>query len=452
MLSTPKPRRFSTTTALIVGSLLAGGLTAVVADGASAAVSTIGAKVVATTPPAPTGPASIAIPKDTTPDPPAPAPAVGPVSVAGEAPLSLSAMTSSLEAAMAVNGGPTGWSYSISKSGQDVGGNSGGFARRPNDANNIPGGIPFSQGTRIQLMSVTKSITAIAIVRALDAANIDVDTPVSGYLPGSWVKGPGYGANAVKPVTFRHLLTHTSGILQEFEDPANDISTWGNRWDSLQPLVANGSTPDVAAGEQYKNANFALLRVLLPKLWSLADGPAGAVTEANHGLRFLSYVNTRILAPAGVMEASCWDNNDFANTHAYNRTNLLIAGSPLGYQADAYNECGGHAGLILSSRDLVKVTAKLRESTAIMPASARAEMFEGRLGWSTDSNRANKGSLNVWFHAGDGFYNQGRELHTCVMNAPQQYQLSLVMNSGRPSGKRQCTILLDAVNAARAAS
>ncbi|MBJ7470558.1 MAG: beta-lactamase family protein [Solirubrobacteraceae bacterium] len=443
-------RRCSTTTALIVGSLFAGGLTAASADAAtprSATTNLAAAQI------GPSGPGQIAAPQVDTPDPPAPAPVAGGNALAGEAPISLSTLTSRIESALSVNGGPTGWAYSVSKGDQNVGGNSGGFARRPSDQNNIPGGLAFGQGTRIQLMSVTKPITAMAIVRALDLApNVDVDTPVSAYLPAGWAKGPGFAANSASPITFRHLLTHTSGVLQEFQDPANDISSWGNRWASLQPLVANGASPNVAAGEQYKNANYALLRVLLPKLWSLADGPQTATTEANHGYRFLSYVNTRILAPAGVNETSCWDNNDFGNTFAYNRTNVLIGGTPLGYADDTRNECGGHAGLFLSSRDLVKVTATLRESTKIMSQAARNEMFAGRLGWSTGSNRAGTSSANVWWHGGDGFYSQGRELHTCVMNAPQQYQLSLVMNSTLPGNRSQCGILLDAVNAARTAS
>lgn len=442
-----RPLRLSTTTALLAGALAAGALTGAVTANA-ATVQPTGATL-AGAPSQPTGPGGLAAPERETPDPPAPDP-VGVGGLAGESPISLSILKARIEADLAANGGPTGWSYSISKSGVDVGGNAGGKARRPFDNNNLPTGIDFSQGTRIQLMSVTKPITAIAIVRALDIANIDVDTPVSSYLPAAWAKGPGFAANSASPVTFRHLLTHTSGVLQAFN--ANPGEGWGNRWDNMQPLVENGVTPDVAAGQQYKNANYALLRVILPKLWALADGPQTAVTEANHGPRYLSYVNSKILAPAGVSETRCHDTGDFANTHAYNRTNLGIGGTPLGYPVETQNECGGHAGLFLSSRELVKITAKLRESNAILSPAARAEMFAGRLGWSTNSNRNGTNSANVWWHGGDGFYSSGRELHTCVMNAPQQYQLSLVMNSGRATGKTQCQILLDAVNAARTAA
>lgn len=446
--TTMRPLRLSTTTALVAGALAAGALTGLLAGGAQAAIPATTATL-ADAPQQPAGPGRVVAPQDDTPDPPAPDPvSVG--GLAGEAPISLSILTARIESELAKNGGPTGWSYSISKSGQDVGGNSGGHARRPFDNNNLPTGISFSQGTRIQLMSVTKPITAIAIVRALDRADIDVDTPVSSYLPAAWTKGPGFAANSANPVTFRHLLTHTSGVLQAFN--ANPGAGWGNRWANLQPLVSSGVTPDVAAGSQYKNANYALLRVILPKLWALDDGPQTAVTEANHGGRFLSYVNSRILAPAGVVETRCHDLNDFANTHAYNRTNLGIGGTPLGYPVETQNECGGHAGLFLSSRELVKITAKLRESTAILSSAARAEMFAGRLGWSTNSNRTGTNTAGVWWHGGDGYYSGDRELHTCVMNAPQQYQLALVMNSTRPSGKSQCQILLDAVNAARTAS
>ncbi len=443
MLSTNPARRCSTTTALIIGALFAGGLT----GATTADAQTRGTLANPTTPPA-ANVGTLAAPEDDTPDPPAP---VSPGSLAGEAPISLSVLTARIEAGVKVNGGPVGWAYSISKSGQIVGGNGGGFARTPNDQNNIPGGLPFGQGTRLQIWSVTKSITAMATVRALDRANIDVDTPVSSYLPAGWAKGPGFAANSAKPVTFRHLLTHTSGVLAAFNDPDVDTSEWGNKWDNIQPLVAHGATPDLASGEQYKNANYALLRVILPRLWQFDGGPAGSVTEGNHGLRYLSYVNSKILAPSGVMETTCWDLNDHANTHTYNKFSLLQGGSPMGYSDETINECGGHIGLFLSSSDLVKITATLRESTKIMSSTARAEMFSGKLGWKMGSNLAGTESAGLWWHGGDGYYGGGREVHTCVMNAPQQYQLSLVMNSQRPGTQSQCRILMDAVNAARTA-
>ncbi|MBO9532359.1 MAG: beta-lactamase family protein [Solirubrobacteraceae bacterium] len=396
--------------------------------------------------PTPAGPGDLTIPTPQ-PDPPAPA---GSTDLAAGPPLDLDAIVEELEKQMHAGSTPSaGWSYSIVRDGSLVAGNAEGLARRTGDGAPGPLGRKFKQTTRIEIMSATKPVTAMAIVRALDRAHIPVDTPIGSYLPASWAKGPGFDPASASPITFRHLLTHTSGILQAFQDPDVDHTGWGNAWDGLQPLVASGAVPNVGAGEQYKNANYALLRVILPKLWALDGGPSSAVTEGNHGLRYLDYVNTKVLAPAGIAATSCWDAFDGMAARVYDKNNLGIGGSLVEYADDQHGECGGHRGLHLSSYDLAKLTSTLRGSTAIMSASARDEMFHGRLGWSTLSDRAGTDRAGLWWHGGDGFFGGGREVHTCVMNAPQRYQLAIVINSQTPTSTYQCTILKKAVNAGR---
>ncbi len=465
MLSNPT-RRFSPATALSVAAILGGTLFAAAPAGAQVPGEAIPSTTTPTptatptptptptsTPaprPAPAGNGSIAIPEDTTPDPPAPPTPVGPQGLLGEAPISLGVLVAKLQESVSVNGGSTGWAYSISRQGQIVGGNAGGLARLPFDANNDADGIPFTQSTRIELMSTTKPITAMAMLKALDAAGISVDAPVGKYLPAGWQKGKGFSKYSVNPITFRHLLTHTSGILQAFQDPNIDHTGWDNEWVGLVPIVKEGATPNVAAGEQYKNANYSLMRVLLPKLWSLTDGPKTAVTEANHGLRYLSYVNTKILAPAGIAATSCNASNPATAAFVYNKSNLGILGRLVDYTG-VENQCGGHRGLHLSTLDLVRLTAKLRETNAVLPAHVRKAMFDGRLGWSTFSNRSGTDRAGLWYHGGDGDFSGGRQVNTCVMNAPQGYQLSIIFNSQTPSSTYQCTILKNAINAARTA-
>ena len=456
--------RFSAATALAVLSMLGSGLAAGQAAAQTQADVPSSRPAPTTTPtrtPAPAAtptptrtpaiPATtvdtIAQPEDDTPDPPAPPTPKGPTGLLGEAPISIPTLLSSIQNEVTKNGGPVGWAYDVKQNGVTVGGKSGGFARKAGDGNNLPQNLPFTGATRVQLMSVTKPITAMAIMRALDEANVSVDTPITPFLPASWAKGKGFSWTSTNPVTFRHLLTHTSGILQAVKDPNNDITGWGNTWDGVALIVKNGVTPNVADGEQYKNANYALLRVLLPELWAMAGGPKG-VTEENHGFRWLQYVNSKLLVPAGISEASCWAENDFADTRLYSRTDLSIAGRNTSYAPENRKECGGHVGLHLSARDLTQLTYKLRESSALMPADVRDAMFADNLGWKMRSNTSGTESAGVWWHGGDGFYGSGREVHTCVMNAPQHLQLSLVMNSA-PGGASPCRTLLDAVNAAR---
>ena len=63
----------------------------------------------------------------------------------------------------------------------------------------------------------------------------------------------------------------------------------------------------------------------------------------------------------------------------------------------------------------------------------------------------NPGALTLAEYLANPDSASGNNIRRAADKDVQQYQLSLVMNSGRATGKTQCQILLDAVNAARTA-
>src|SRR5262249_12609316 len=79
----------------------------------------------------------------------------------------------------------------VIKNGEVVKMNGFGFA-------DIEHGVPVTPDTVFDLASVTKQITATAIMRLVDQGKIKVDDPISQYLPGS----PGRWNR----ITIRHLL------------------------------------------------------------------------------------------------------------------------------------------------------------------------------------------------------------------------------------------------------
>ncbi|MEM8810850.1 MAG: serine hydrolase domain-containing protein, partial [Cyanobacteria bacterium P01_G01_bin.38] len=72
--------------------------------------------------------------------------------------------------------------------------------------------------TKFRIGSITKQFTAVAILQLQEQGLIDVQAPVSAYLPDY----PGGDR-----ITVHHLLTHTSGI-PEYLDPEAfpDIEEW----------------------------------------------------------------------------------------------------------------------------------------------------------------------------------------------------------------------------------
>jgi CubicO group peptidase (beta-lactamase class C family) len=68
---------------------------------------------------------------------------------------------------------------------------------------------PVTKQTVFRIGSITKTMTAIGLMQLWERDRFDLDDPVNEYLKGYEVKHPDPVA---PPVTFRHMLTHTSGI------------------------------------------------------------------------------------------------------------------------------------------------------------------------------------------------------------------------------------------------
>lgn len=69
-------------------------------------------------------------------------------------------------------------------------------------------GRPVTPQTPFVLASVSKPITALAIMQLVEAGKVELDAPVQRYLPTFQLADP----VAAQQITVRHLLNHTSGI------------------------------------------------------------------------------------------------------------------------------------------------------------------------------------------------------------------------------------------------
>src|SRR5262249_52896144 len=71
------------------------------------------------------------------------------------------------------------------------------------------GGAPVTPDTLFQAGSISKSLTALAVLRLVEQGKLNLDTDVSQYLR-SW-KIPTNNFTKQKKVTLRELLSHTAG-------------------------------------------------------------------------------------------------------------------------------------------------------------------------------------------------------------------------------------------------
>jgi len=121
-------------------------------------------------------------------------------------------------------------------------------------------GQRVEKGTAFRIASMTKNMTALAILSLRDRGWLQLDAPLAHYVPQFAAVKPATLDSA--PVTVRHLLTHTAGFVTD--DP------WGDRVLGMTPaeldaVIATGhlfARPPGLAFE-YSNLGYALLgRVL----------------------------------------------------------------------------------------------------------------------------------------------------------------------------------------------
>ena len=136
---------------------------------------------------------------------------------------------------------------------------------------NIAKKIPFTPDQSLfQIASISKTITAIAIMQLRDKGLLQLDEDVNKFLRFP-VRNP---KHPDKPITFRHLLTHTSSINDS--DAIYSLYVVGDPTTSLEDVVTRYFMPRGAlfnrknykknapgAREKYSNAGFALLGYLI---------------------------------------------------------------------------------------------------------------------------------------------------------------------------------------------
>ncbi|BBB90518.1 MAG TPA: serine hydrolase [Methylomusa anaerophila] len=156
--------------------------------------------------------------------------------------------------------------------------------------------------TIFRVASISKMITATALMQLYDQGKFALDDDISRYL-GYQVRNPGYPD--VK-ITFRHLLTHTSSIL--------DSGSYNNIIQERPELLSSIQIKDmlVPGGSYYSPATFANYPPGTSFSYSnFGAGIIGSLVEAISGMPFEKYCLKYIFGPLK-MDAG-FDPADIAN-------------------------------------------------------------------------------------------------------------------------------------------
>ena len=150
------------------------------------------------------------------------------------------------------------------------------------------GMLPITEDTIFQLASISKNFTSAAVMLVRREGLLRLDDEITKFFPE--IPYPG--------VTVRHLLTHTSGIPDYFDDADWFIRIWkeekrvpGND-EILRFLRETKAKPYFAPGEglHYSNTGFNLLALLVERL---------------SGIPYEEFLQKNIFEPAGMSSTRC---------------------------------------------------------------------------------------------------------------------------------------------------
>ena len=122
---------------------------------------------------------------------------------------------------------------------------------------NVEHHVPVTRETVFQSGSVGKMFTAVAVMQQVEAGKLSLDDPIVKYFPGA--------PDSWRPITVRHLLTHTSGIPDYTPQDIDDRRDYSE--DELAKLayrLALEFTP--GSRWNYSNTGYVLLGILVRKV------------------------------------------------------------------------------------------------------------------------------------------------------------------------------------------
>jgi CubicO group peptidase (beta-lactamase class C family) len=170
---------------------------------------------------------------------------------------------------------------------------------------------PMSPDLPMNIESVSKTLTTIAILQLLTNAGLTIDTKIAPYIYNWWKP---LGQN-VDQIRFRDLLTHTSGFGQLSICP--NAVTYAGVKEVVESTVDQSNIGN-SKNAAYGNCNFAVLRELMPSLLGLTSNtcntPSPSILSqcnsdsANAQLSsniYIDYMNQHVFAPLSIPTSAC---------------------------------------------------------------------------------------------------------------------------------------------------
>jgi CubicO group peptidase (beta-lactamase class C family) len=286
------------------------------------------------------------------------------------------------------------------------------IARRAYGMANLETRMRSTPETDFRLASVSKQFTAMAIMLLVRDGKLRYDQPAREVLPEL--------PAAARAATIRHLLNHTSGLL-DYEDLIPETRTAQLNDRDVLALLAPKDSLYFTAGSAYRysNSGYVLLGLIVARV---------------SGMTFPEFLRTRIFAPLGMTATVAHvEGADTVPGRAYGYS--PAGGGFTASDQSVTSATLGDGGIYTNVDDMVRwdralsgtelVDAAALKLATTPPALPRGAATEYGFGWFVDVYRGER----RWRHTGEtsGFRN--------AMQRFPDRRLTVVVLTNRSSGE-----------------
>lgn len=220
------------------------------------------------------------------------------------------------------------------------------LVRRSYGMADIEAGTPATPQTNYRLASVSKQFTAAAVLLLTEDGRLHLDDRVHRWLPTL--------PDVAEPITIRHLLTHTSGLI-DYEDVMDPADTRQVHDADVLTLLENQDRTyfQPGTGYRYSNSGYALLALIV---------------ERASRQRYADFLRARIFQPLGMTHTVAHESgiSEVANrAYGYSYEN----GAWIRTDQSTTSAVLGDGGIYSSIDDLARWDAALYDERLLKSAS-----------------------------------------------------------------------------------
>ncbi|UCF63504.1 MAG: beta-lactamase family protein [bacterium] len=268
--------------------------------------------------------------------------------------------------------------------------------------------IPHTVDTRFRIYSMSKQFTAMLIMQLVEAGKLDLQKPISEYLPY-------YRKDVGMQVRIHHLLTHTHGIAEGYEQLPPFLITEPTRI-LVEKYFSNDL--DFQPGTKFRYSDLLGYTLL------------GAIIESVTGKSYSQVLQSKILEPAGMRNTTYLDYRGLIKNRAddYVRTEQGFEHRIQAYPVNA----DGASCLVSTMGDLLLWDQALYSNT-LLSERYQKELFTPHVthyspyyygyGWYIADLNINGETRRIFYHTGGG---------TCIIiRSVHHTQTVIILNNIR---------------------